>query len=125
MTFAVNEEIGRVLIYIQEAFNGSLFSLGRFIMQLSSKFRTTNGGSDGYVQAFRSLASCWVRRDEEFLIDECLRFGSDTVSFITHNKQSVRRKCFAVDVFAFKKGAVNGDPLGNGREEELLKIKSE
>lgn len=83
-------------------------------MKLSSKFRTTNGGGDGYIQAFRSLASCWMRRDEELLIDECLRFGTDAVSFITHNKQSVGREGFVVDVFAFKEGAVNGDALGNG-----------
>ena len=86
-------------------------------MQLSSKFRTTNGGGDGYIQAFRSLASCWVRRDEEFLIDECLRFGSEAVPFISHNKQTVGRERFAVDVFAFEEGAVNGDALGNGREK--------
>ena len=117
MTFAVNEEIGRVLIYIQEVINGSLFSLGRFIMQLSSKFRTTNGGGDGYVQAFRSLASCRMRRDEKFLIDVRLRFGTNAISFISHNKQTIGRERFAVDIFAFKEGSVNGDALGYGREE--------
>ena len=86
-------------------------------MKLSSKFRTTNGGGDGYIQTFGSLASSWMRRDEEFLIDECLCFGTNTVSFISHNKQTIGRERFTVDVFAFKEGAVNWDALGNGREK--------
>ena len=81
-------------------------------MKLSSKFRTTNGGGDGHIQTFRSLASSWVRRDEELLVDVRLCFGTNAISLITHNKQTVGSERFAVDVFAFKEGAVNGDALG-------------
>ena len=63
-------------------------SLRRLTMKLSSKFGTTNGGCNGYIQTLRRFTPSRMGRYKEFLINERLCLGADAISLITHDEQS-------------------------------------